>query len=336
MGECLRRGGDADVNPSDAPACTVVLNTYNRADVLPRALESVLAQTHPDFEVVVVDDGSTDNTAEVVAEVTDPRVRYVHQENAGLSAARNTGIGQARGRYVVFLDDDDHVVPTWLERLAGPLEQPGVGVACCGATHVHQPENRSETRLPADLGGAWDHVHGLFLTGTFATRRELLLEIGGFEPEMTCSHQTELSLRLVPLCTQRHLAVVPVPELLVIVELRASVYRPMNSSLRLVQGTEFLVNRHWDRLSRSPEVLGDLLAIAGVNSARLGSYRDARRCLFRAIRVNPRLPKHYARLVLALVPPLGNRVWHANENRHVADGLGGGHPLVERRSRAAS
>ena len=86
---------------------SVVVCTYNRAELLPGAIRSVLDQSYEGFEVVVVDDGSTDSTADVVARVGDPRVGYVRQENQGLSVARNTGVAHASGRYVVFLDDDD-------------------------------------------------------------------------------------------------------------------------------------------------------------------------------------------------------------------------------------
>jgi glycosyltransferase involved in cell wall biosynthesis len=312
------------VTVADAPAITVVLNTYNRAELLPRALTSVLGQTHSDFEVVIVDDGSTDDTADVVTSVNDERVRYVRQANAGLSVARNTGLSAARGNAVVFLDDDDWVLDTWLERLGEPFQDPGVGVACCGLTLVspvdHQP---LDTILPVDMGGAWEHVHGLFFPGSFAARRELLSDIGGYEPEMTCSHQTELSLRLVPYCLERGLQVAPVREPLLVMERRPPTDRPMNSSRRLVRGSRILVDRHRERLRRSPEMLGYYLAIAGVNAARLGDYRDARHFLWQAIRENPRLAKNYFRLLAAFVPPIGDRLWRSSAYRDVADGLSG-------------
>ena len=114
---------------------SVILNTYNRAALLPRAVESVLAQTHEAFELVIADDGSSDRTREVVAGYDDPRVRYVRQRNAGLSAARNLGVASSSGRYVTFLDDDDEVMPGWLEAFHRILS-PGCGVACCGAEAV--------------------------------------------------------------------------------------------------------------------------------------------------------------------------------------------------------
>src|SRR5262245_20604446 len=91
------------------PLVSVIIPCYNHAHYLGEAIESVLAQTVQDFEIIVVDDGSTDSTADVAARY--PRVRYVRQNNQGLSAARNTGIKHGLGRFLVFLDADDLLLP---------------------------------------------------------------------------------------------------------------------------------------------------------------------------------------------------------------------------------
>lgn len=98
---------------------SVVIPAYNRAALLPETLSSVREQTFTDWECIVVDDGSTDHTREVVlaACAEDRRVRYIHQENAERSAARNTGIRHSRGEYICFLDSDDRYTPRYLQRL---------------------------------------------------------------------------------------------------------------------------------------------------------------------------------------------------------------------------
>ena len=86
----------------------MIIPTYNRAHVLPRAIESVLTQTHGNFELIIVDDGSTDNTSKVVESFEDPRIKYYsHNKNQNASAARNMGIRHATGEYIAFLDSDD-------------------------------------------------------------------------------------------------------------------------------------------------------------------------------------------------------------------------------------
>jgi glycosyltransferase involved in cell wall biosynthesis len=95
------------------PTVSIILPTYNRADTLPRAVHSVLSQHFEDWELIVVDDGSTDGSEDLVARL-DPRIRLIRQANAGVGAARNTGLAAARGRYLSFLDSDDAWQPHYL------------------------------------------------------------------------------------------------------------------------------------------------------------------------------------------------------------------------------
>ena len=93
---------------------SIVIPTYNRANHLPKAIESVLAQSFTDWELIIVDDGSTDNTRELVASYNEPRIKYFYQENAERSAARNNGIRNAKGEWICFLDSDDFFLPNHL------------------------------------------------------------------------------------------------------------------------------------------------------------------------------------------------------------------------------
>src|ERR671910_2125032 len=117
---------------ADKPLVSVVIPCYNQAHFLGEAIESVLSQTYPHFEVVVVDDGSPDNTQEVASRY--PGVRYIRQENQGLAGARNAGIRRSNGSYLVFLDADDRLLADALEAgLASLKEHPECSFVfgCC-------------------------------------------------------------------------------------------------------------------------------------------------------------------------------------------------------------
>jgi ABC-2 type transport system permease protein/lipopolysaccharide transport system permease protein len=124
-----------------ASTVSVVIPTHDRAALLGAAVESVLAQTHPAVEIVVVDDGSTDDTP-TVARAFGTRVTYVRQENQGVEAARRHGLAVSNGRYVSFLDDDDVLLPSKLARQAAVLDaRPDLGVVHC-RYHYVDPEGR--------------------------------------------------------------------------------------------------------------------------------------------------------------------------------------------------
>lgn len=158
---------------------SVVIPLYNKEAIVERSLQSVLTQDFRDFEVVVVDDGSTDRSAEIVRSISDTRLRLVSQENGGPSKARNTGVREARGEWIVFLDADDELLPGALENYDNLIKKyPEADfIACsfynqCGkqrTTGIQQRERKLDNPFK-------EHVLGRFFTrtGAFACKRELL------------------------------------------------------------------------------------------------------------------------------------------------------------------
>lgn len=119
------------------PTVSVIIPCYNHAHYLSDALNSILAQTFVDWEAFVIDDGSTDNTAAVAAKFADPRIRYIHQENQGLSAARNNGIAAARGELIALLDADDVWEPTFLRKMVTALrDDTAASAVYCGFRYM--------------------------------------------------------------------------------------------------------------------------------------------------------------------------------------------------------
>ena len=114
---------------------SIVMATYNRAATLPRAVASVLSQTEPDWELIIVDDGSTDETPALVAEMTDPRIRvYRHSPNRGVTAAKNAGLDRIRGEWFTTLDSDDEMIPDALAAMLDCAERTGATAIECNCT----------------------------------------------------------------------------------------------------------------------------------------------------------------------------------------------------------
>jgi hypothetical protein len=126
---------------------SIVIPLYNKALYVERALDSIKAQTFPDFEVIVVDDGSTDEGAAIVARYPDPRVRLITQSNAGPGPARNAGIAEAQGEFVAFLDADDEWFSTYLEESVRSLEELGTDVAAISSGYLEYPSGESREKM---------------------------------------------------------------------------------------------------------------------------------------------------------------------------------------------
>ena len=124
------------------PKVSVIIPTYNRSKYVTKAIDSVLAQTYRDFEIIVVDDGSTDNTKEVLKPYTD-RIKYLYQENTGVSAARNAGIRAAGGQWIAFLDSDDEWLPEKLSIQMDYLSRHNEIVAFITNVKFILPDNKS-------------------------------------------------------------------------------------------------------------------------------------------------------------------------------------------------
>lgn len=186
---------------------SIIVPTYNREDVIERALSSILRQTYSSYEVVVVDDGSTDGTQSVVAGLQDSRIRYIAlQENRGAAYARNVGIREAKYDYIAFLDSDDEWLPDKLElqmkKMLNSSEQYGMvycrmqGLSRDGSdTFVCPHQDYVKEILEGDLFKPllFQNVIG---TPAMIVRRECLEQTGGFKETLHCLEDWELILRI--------------------------------------------------------------------------------------------------------------------------------------------
>jgi glycosyltransferase involved in cell wall biosynthesis len=160
---------------------SILLCTYNRADLLSRAVDSVLNQSYSAWELIIVDDGSTDETASVIERYreADERIRSVRHENQGLPKSRNLAIENARGAYLALIDDDDEYSPDHIEKRMGyMLDNPEVdimwgGLIPCG------PEERQYVMDMENPGGRI-HLSECFVSGTLFGKIQAFRELGGF------------------------------------------------------------------------------------------------------------------------------------------------------------
>ncbi len=202
------------------PAVTVVIPTFNRAAIVGRAIRSVLGQTCQDWELIVVDDCSTDGTEQAVRCFSDNRIKYIrHDRNRRVSAARNTGIRCAQGEYVAFLDDDDEWLPEKLQKDVEAFRNsdPEVGLVYAGKMILDERGRVLKLRMETKSGWVYDALlDGNFIgsPSRITVKKQVLDRVVGFDETFFNAEDYDLCLRVarvskiacVPCClVKRHL-----------------------------------------------------------------------------------------------------------------------------------
>lgn len=275
-----------------SPTFTVILTTYNRATLLGRAITSILGQTFPDFELLVIDDGSTDPTHEVMAAFADPRLHYIRQaSNGGVSVARNIGIEGARGATIAFVDDDDTIEPTFLAEVHAALVHapPDVGflwtwkhIVVQTTTGVHQTDLYTyDIHHNRPLPG-YDYLGKLRAgSGGLVVRATAIDEIGDFDPNLRTHEDADFLLRLAE---RFDYLIIPQP-LYTVYE--HSGERLTGRTLERTRTFELITKRHYHTFKRYPSLLSARYHALGRDYYRYGDRRAGHKYLWKAIQKQP-------------------------------------------------
>jgi glycosyltransferase involved in cell wall biosynthesis len=275
----------------DRPLFSIVIPAYNRAGCIRVAVNSVLCQTYRNFELIVVDDGSTDDTAAAAA-VADPRLRLHRQANRGVSAARNAGIALAAGDWITFLDSDDEAKPDWLAELARCINtHNGLYAVYCGheVCELGGTQPVRKIILPVDRGGDKNRPPDLFAAGTFAVRRDLLVDLGGYDEYLRFSENTELLWRVAERCREKSLNIF-------CLNLPLTVYNRLASGQsektleyynNVFHASDHIIKKHHETLNKNKKILFLYQTIAGVNAAKLKKKSEALKFLMKNVKIRP-------------------------------------------------
>lgn len=189
------------------PLVSVVIPAYNRAGLIERAVHSALSQTFPDLEVIVVDDGSSDNTHDRIETLqkNDHRIRYIcHETNQGAQAARNTGIRSAKGQYIAFLDSDNEWLPEKLQKQMALFlnKTDSLGAVYCGYHKISAAGSILAEYKPQHRGFVYKQTLSEWLTdtSTLVVRRDILEKIHGLNEKVRAYQEWDLCIRLSREC----------------------------------------------------------------------------------------------------------------------------------------
>lgn len=268
------------------PFFSVIIPSFNRVEILPKTIATVLHQTFYDFELIVVDDGSTDGTSDWISECTDSRIQYVYQTNSGVSIARNTGVMISKGAYLVFLDSDDFVTKDWLKDF-----------------HLEIVAHRSKiVTCNRVLNGKSSTVNLAFLAGTFAIEKNLFKEIGMYDPVLKFGENTELKWRVEHSGYEVHH--IQKANIFYNVTVAGAGKNRRNRLDFFLHVTE----KHIVLFQKNKRLHQILTQVAGVDCYHLGLYATSRQILFNGYLIQPMNFKALLRTIWYTVKSLKKQV----------------------------
>jgi glycosyltransferase involved in cell wall biosynthesis len=285
---------------TSGPIASIVIPTYNQAELVMRAVASVQRQSLGDWELLVVDDASTDHTKARIEELADPRIEYVRRDvNGGVAAAQNTGLDRAAGRFVLFLHSDDELMPEFLRRLSGVLDNATSAVGGVEAG-VEVIDSGSTTRRRPYLEGGSDRTLLAFQSGvhisTLLLRRELAADIR-FDESLRTVEDRDFCIRLLRRTT---LAFEGDP--------LVRIHRSVTGLSALPKGPfyEYLLDKYHDDVVASPAIHASWWFGIARAYERAGELGRARPAMQRAVLVHP---YRFRRWPLFVASYLGDRTF---------------------------
>ncbi|MDD5505562.1 MAG: glycosyltransferase family 2 protein [Candidatus Omnitrophica bacterium] len=271
------------------PLVTVIIPTYNRSHVLKRALLSATSQTYQNIEILVVSDGSTDATEEIVKSIADPRIKYIcHEKNRGLAATRNTGIKNSTGEYVTFLDDDDEWLPEKISRQIDIFKNISAIIGLIFTNGFSEYENDYIVREKIPSGIIYDPGKDKFFPlrilisppTSWMIPKTIITEIGYFDENMYNNWDDgDYFVRLA--------RVYPVYFLNENLAIWHALGAHVNSiSPNLIKGKEIFIEKNLQLLEKDPGYLFRFYRTMGKDILGIDKLK-ARRYLLKAIRMKP-------------------------------------------------
>jgi len=290
------------------PLVSVIIPTYNRADLLPRAIRSALTQTFKDFELIIVDDGSTDNTEALVKGFIkeDDRIRYIYQKNQGESEARNTGLLNARGRYIAFLDSDDEWLPSKIEKQLNLFKKSifgeRLGFVGCNAYVIKAQKSRNYgtslvRKMPNYRGDVLEEILKfcfVFCPSSVLLKREAIMG-RKFDTKLRIGPDWDMWIRI-----SQDYYFDFVDEPLFSYYLHGENIMSTTAASRLVGDHQYFLEKHRLLYKKYPKAHSIRLRNIGSMYLLNGDTRTARKYFVKAIKIAPWYPRSWVNLIVSL------------------------------------
>jgi len=285
------------------PLFSIIIPTYNRASKLTNTLEQLKAQTFVDFEVIVVEDGYN-NGDFYTSILNNDKVSYEFlQSKKNVSAKRNIGASKAKGKYFIFLDDDDTITSNWLLDFAEVITKENTDIAFC-AVEVSDSNGKKKILFP-ETAYEDERGWGIFLAGAFVVKKEIFNSINGYDEMLRYGENTELGIRLKSVTKSKSF----------INNINLIYTASGTGGSKNIQNT-FIANnhilaKHKDWFLKNPILHFNYLSVLGVVSYKLRKTKLAKKYLYEALTVQCLNPKAWSRFMISFFPFIAKKVWHS-------------------------
>lgn len=286
---------------------SIIIPTFNRETIIISAIEGVLDQTFDNWELLIVDDGSTDTTKENVEPyLKDKRINYVYQNNAGVCAARNMGAKFAKGQYLIFLDSDDKVESCWLEDFYNELKNNQIDIVYCSV----KMQNPNGTTKLINVDNPYENGigKGLDVAGSWALKREIFYEVGMYDETIKFSENNELRLRFN--YRKLNIALVKKYNLIYFVSPDGGSKNYQNR----IDSLLYILDKHKEYYNKNKRVKKLFLQVAAVSAARLGQSKKAHQLFGIVLSENKREIKLWVQWLITWSNFLTNLKWSKNNS----------------------
>lgn len=284
----------------EAPFFSIIIPTYNRSKIMVKSISSVFSQDFSDFELIIVDDGSTDDTEEIMKEyLIDSRVSYLKQMNKGVSAARNAGALKANGKYLIFLDSDDWLSEQYLEKCFYLLSTGSFKLLLGGARYYLPDGSISVSVMPEESGQYFTHG----LAGSFAISSTLCRSMGGYDENLSYSENSDLFLRIFDGSTLRKDEVAISKEIYVGIPKEDTQVRKARHAAKRYDNATYFLDKHVTYFKSSLSSYANHKKIQALSALQLGRVKEARKCLLDLMKRKPFMPSAMLMFLFILILP---------------------------------
>lgn len=285
---------------------SVIIPTYNRQYSLCKAIDSVLNQSDKSFELIVVDDGSTDGTQSFIETKYSSQIKYFYQSNQGVCTARNYGAIQAQGKYLVFLDSDDWLEPSCLENYHNAIGQDEVKLIIGTITYFSEQGSVLRIKIHVIKG----KNYGQPLSGSFAIDRKIFLKQSGYDPRLTYAENTELFMRM-RLTGEIQSSDVRIVETSGVCITQEDVSeRKSRYAIKKYESIKYLLEKYKAHFAQYPLQFINFKRIQAISAVQMDRLDEAKACMMEVLRVTPFSWKSQLQYwFISLLPSLAKRYY---------------------------